>query len=70
RVIQSTCKAPRGSGPRGIDWADIDDKYRQLMPASGLSAGSLDDSLGLIHQLDSQMNLRALMALISPHADH
>jgi hypothetical protein len=35
-----------------------------------LSAGSLDDSLGLIHQLDSQMNLRALMALISPHADH
>lgn len=69
REIRSTCKAPRGSGPRGIDWADIDDKYRQLMPASGLSARSLDDSLALIHQLENQPNLQALMSLISPQAD-
>ena len=67
-MIRSTCQAPRGSGARGIDWADVDDKYRQLMPASGLSARSIDDSLALIHQLDSQTSLEPLMALISPHA--
>ena len=68
RVIPSTCKAPRGSGARGIDWADIDDKYRQLMPACGLSSASLDQSLALIHQLDEQPSLNALMGLISPQA--
>lgn len=68
RVISSTCKAPRGSGARGIDWADIDDKYRQLMPACGLSSASLDQSLALIHQLDEQPSLNALMGLISPQA--
>jgi 2-methylcitrate dehydratase PrpD len=68
RVIRSTCQAPRGSGARGIDWADVDDKYRQLMPASGLPARSIDDSLALIRQLDSQSSLEPLMALISPRA--
>jgi 2-methylcitrate dehydratase PrpD len=69
RVIRSTCKAPRGSGARGIDWADVDLKYRALMPASGLTTHSLDNSLDLIHQLDTQSDVRPLMSLISPHAD-
>jgi 2-methylcitrate dehydratase PrpD len=69
RVIRSTCKAPRGSGARGIDWADVDLKYCTLMPASGLTAHSLDESLNLIHQLDTQSDVRPLMSLISPRAD-
>lgn len=36
--FNSTVDAPRGSAPRGIEWADIEAKYRALMPASGLSA--------------------------------
>src|SRR5262249_43233787 len=30
----STVDAPRGSAPRGIEWSDVDGKYRALMPAS------------------------------------
>ena len=40
---------PRGSGPRGIDWADIDAKYRTLVPMSGLPADRMDASLEKIH---------------------
>jgi 2-methylcitrate dehydratase PrpD len=34
----STVDAPRGSGPRGIEWSDVEAKYRALMPGSGLDA--------------------------------
>lgn len=40
---------PRGSGPRGIDWADIDAKYRTLVPMSGLAADKVEASLALLH---------------------
>ena len=30
---------PRGSAPRGIDWADVDAKYRRLVPLSRLLSG-------------------------------
>ena len=68
QVIRSTCKAPRGSGARGIEWADIDDKYRQLIPAGGVSSGAIEDSLALIHQLDLLPSLKPLMSCISPRA--
>ena len=69
QVIRSTCKAPRGSGARGIDWADIDDKYRQLMPAGHVSPRALEDSLALIHVLEDQASLQPLMSLISSPAN-
>ena len=34
----STVDAPRGSGPRGIEWSDVEAKYGALMPGSGLVA--------------------------------
>jgi 2-methylcitrate dehydratase PrpD len=46
----STVDAPRGSGPRGIDWSDIDAKYRALMPESSLPAKRVEESLALIHR--------------------
>src|SRR6185295_10070184 len=48
----STVDAPRASGPRGIDWKDVDAKYRALMPDSGLPAKRIDDVLNLIHGFD------------------
>ncbi|TDR94491.1 MmgE/PrpD family protein [Enterovirga rhinocerotis] len=54
RSFTSTCKAPRGSGPRGVDWADIDAKYRALVPLSGLSAERLDNSLALIARFETE----------------
>lgn len=48
REFRSTCRAPRGSGPRGVEWADIEAKYRALVPRSGLAPERVEDSLALI----------------------
>jgi 2-methylcitrate dehydratase PrpD len=56
---------PRGSGPRGIDWADIDAKYRTLVPMSGLPAARMNASLEKIHgfeRLDRVSDLTELLA--------
>src|SRR5690606_5133046 len=52
REFVSTCRAPRGSGARGIDWKDIDAKYRRLAPMSGMSPAQVDASLGLLRNFD------------------
>jgi 2-methylcitrate dehydratase PrpD len=41
---------PRGSGPRGIDWADVDAKYRRLVPLAGMTPERVERSLGLVHE--------------------
>ncbi|MBV9507241.1 MAG: MmgE/PrpD family protein [Acidobacteriia bacterium] len=48
----STVKAPKGSGPRGIEWSDIDAKYRALVPDSGLPAKRIDEIQATIHDFD------------------
>ena len=45
----STVYAPKGSGLLGIAWADIDAKYRALLPQAGLSHGAIEASLEIIH---------------------
>jgi 2-methylcitrate dehydratase PrpD len=45
----STVDAPRGSGPRGIEWADVDAKYRALIGESGLSRAKQERILELVH---------------------
>jgi 2-methylcitrate dehydratase PrpD len=49
--FSNTCKAPRGSGPRGVEWADVDAKYRHLLPLSGLPGERIEESLRTIHGL-------------------
>jgi len=53
RQYESSVDAPRGSGPRGIDWADVDYKYRTLMPESGVSTARIERSLELIKNFES-----------------
>jgi 2-methylcitrate dehydratase PrpD len=43
---------PRGSAPRGIEWADVDAKYRRLMPLSRLSPDKIEASLAVIHEFE------------------
>jgi 2-methylcitrate dehydratase PrpD len=64
-VFSHTCKAPRGSGPRGVEWADVDAKYRSLVPRSGLAASRVEASLELIHALDRQAQISELTTLIA-----
>src|SRR5262249_42508692 len=48
----STVDAPRGSGPRGIEWTDVDAKYRALIPDSGLATKRTEEILKAIHDFD------------------
>ncbi len=63
--FRSTCKAPRGSGPRGIEWTDVEDKYRALVPLAGLSSHRVDESLSLIRAFEAPDSVSRLVALIS-----
>jgi len=60
RRFSHTCKAPRGSGARGIDWADVDAKYRHLVPMAGLAADGIESSLALLHGFDTAADVVAL----------
>jgi 2-methylcitrate dehydratase PrpD len=48
RLLSHTCKAPRGSGTTGIQWADVEDKYRALVPRAECSGDRVEQSLALI----------------------
>ena len=61
----STVDAPRGSGPRGIEWSDVDAKYRALLPDSGLPAKRIDEILNVIHSFDRVKSVSELTALLS-----
>jgi 2-methylcitrate dehydratase PrpD len=62
----STVDAPRGSAPRGIAWGDVEDKYRQLMPQSGLPARRIDEILKMIRGLESVKTISQLTRLLAP----
>ena len=61
----STVDAPRASGPRGIEWSDVDAKYRALMPDSGLPAKRIDEILSVIHRIDRMKKVSELTRLLS-----
>lgn len=63
--FRSTCEAPRGSGPRGVDWADIEAKYRALVPVAGLSRDRVDQSLAFIRSFGYRDPASQLASLIS-----
>ena len=60
----NTCKSPRGSGPRGVEWADVDAKYRRLTALAGLAAPSIEASLKLIHAYEILPQMSALTGLL------
>ena len=60
----SVVDASRGSGPRGVDWSEIDYKYRALMPASGLPPERIERSLDAIKRLDEAAGVTPLLALL------
>lgn len=62
--FRATCKSPRGSGPRGVDWADVEDKYRALVSLAGLSSRRIEESLALIRAFDAPDAASRLTALI------
>jgi len=61
----STVDAPRGSGPRGIDWSDVDAKYRALLPDSRLPAKRIEEILSVIHRFDGVQKISEFTRLIN-----
>jgi 2-methylcitrate dehydratase PrpD len=65
REISRSCKAPRGSGPRGVEWADVEAKYRRLVPLCGLSAPNVERSLHLVKSLDELPRVEELLRALA-----
>ena len=61
----STVDAPRGSAPRGIEWSDVEAKYRTLMPESHLPAKRIEESLKVIHDFDQVKRMLQLTNLVA-----
>jgi 2-methylcitrate dehydratase PrpD len=49
RSFTSIVYAPKGSGMLGIGWADIDAKFRALVPQAGLRDQQIEAALAIIH---------------------
>jgi 2-methylcitrate dehydratase PrpD len=60
----STVDAPRGSGPRNIDWNDVDAKYRALLPDSGLPMKRTEEILKEIHDFDQVKHVAEFTRLL------
>jgi 2-methylcitrate dehydratase PrpD len=61
RSATSTVLAPKGAGCLGIAWADIDAKYRALMPLAGTPASAIEASLALIHDFGALARASAVV---------
>jgi 2-methylcitrate dehydratase PrpD len=66
RTSTSTVYLPEGAGALGIEWSDIDTKYRALVPASGLKPDRIEQSLSLIHDFQQLADVTSLMDLLRP----
>jgi len=66
RESTSTVFLPRGSAALGIDWADIEAKYRTLMPNSGLPPDKIETSLALIRGFANQSGVGPLSEQLKP----
>jgi 2-methylcitrate dehydratase PrpD len=55
---------PRGSAPCGIEWADVDAKYRRLVPLSKLSPDKVEASLAVVHGFERVEAMSELTRLL------
>lgn len=64
RTVTDTVFIPTGAGCLGIDWADIDAKYRALTPNAPLTNGQIETSLKSIHSFRDLPHASALIDLL------
>ena len=67
RTFSSTVFAPKGAGALGIDWADVDAKYRTLVPLAQVSDQQVEASLQVIHDFDKVKQASELTDLLKTH---
>lgn len=64
RSHTSTVYAPRGSAILGIAWADVEAKYRVLVPYARLTEGNLEASLAAIRRFRDLGDVSELVGLL------
>jgi 2-methylcitrate dehydratase PrpD len=64
RTFSNTVYAPKGAGMLGIYWADVDGKYRTLVPHARLSERQVEASLQVIHDFCNVKHASALTELL------
>jgi 2-methylcitrate dehydratase PrpD len=64
RTFSETVYAPKGAGVRGIDWADVDAKYRTLVPRAQVRDQQVEASLQLIHDFRHVRDVSILIDLL------
>jgi 2-methylcitrate dehydratase PrpD len=62
---RSTVNAPVGSGPRGIEWSDVDAKYRALVPESGMTSQRIEESLQMAHHFEDVQSVSEFTRLLA-----
>lgn len=60
----STVFEPKGAASRGIAWADVDAKYRALLPQARVPERQIEASLAVIHDFRAIRHFSALIDLI------
>jgi len=64
RSFTNTVYAPTGSAILGIEWADVDLKFRTLAPFAKLSAQTIEASIRLIRNFKDVSNVSELVSLL------
>ncbi len=64
RTFSNTVLAPKGAGLLGIDWANIDAKYRTLVPQAQMRDEQVEASLQIIHDFRHVTHVSALTDLL------
>tara|TARA_B100000809_G_scaffold201965_1_gene202649 strand:- start:11 stop:1360 length:1350 start_codon:yes stop_codon:yes gene_type:complete len=64
RIFSNTVFAPKGAGSLGIDWADVDAKYRSLAPGAQVSDQQIERSLEVIHNFGDVKHVSELVDLL------
>ena len=61
---RATVNAPLGSGPRGIEWSDVELKLRTLGPDSGKSKDEIERLLELTRGFEREGDVSRLVGLV------
>jgi 2-methylcitrate dehydratase PrpD len=64
RSYTSTVYAPRGSAINGIDWSDVEAKFKALCPLAGMSVEDIEKCAQLLREFRDVGHMRELIALL------
>ena len=68
RDFSSTVFMPKGAGALGINWADVDTKFRALMPLAKVTDHQIEGSLKVIHNFAEVQHVSQLIDLLRSNA--